>query len=67
MVGAAQGDDTLARAFQGSVSEYYARPRRQLTMDMVDLARRRGQIQGAEQVIDECVDVLVVQRFTERA
>lgn len=40
MVGAAQGDDTLARAFH----EYYARPRRQLTMDMFELARSRGQI-----------------------
>lgn len=40
MVGAAQSDDTLARAFH----EYYARPRRQLTMDMFELARDRGQI-----------------------
>jgi AcrR family transcriptional regulator len=40
MVGAAQGDDTLGRAFR----EYYARPRRQLTMDMFELARSRGQI-----------------------
>lgn len=40
MVGAAQGDETLARAFH----EYYTRPRRQLTMDMFELAASRGQI-----------------------
>jgi len=40
MVGAAQGDETLARAFH----EYYTRPRRQLTMDMFEIAASRGQI-----------------------
>jgi AcrR family transcriptional regulator len=40
MVGAAQADDTLARAFH----EYYTRPRRQLTMDRFEVARSRGQI-----------------------
>lgn len=40
MVGAATGDETLARAFH----EYYTRPRRQLTMDMFELAQSRGQI-----------------------
>lgn len=40
MVGASQGDEILARAFH----EYYTRPRRQLTMDMFELARSRGQI-----------------------
>lgn len=40
MVGAAQGDEALARAFH----EYYTLPRRRLTMAMFELARDRGQI-----------------------